>query len=317
MNDELYYRPSGGVPLMGTLITMVVGCLGGAVLSVIYALINHYNPFIYFTIIATGLFGAGCGVCTVFGLTLGKVRNRGTNALAGLFVGIFALYLSWVWYLFLISREAMGQGFFLFDTRAMFGFMQLLAETGIWEMFGVAPTGIALYLIWVLEALIVVVPSAFIAWAADTPFCEPCHRWTEEKECLVAFRLPEDLSQLQESLEAGDFAPLFELSMKNIEPACLNAKIHRCDGCDESTWLELEVAQLFVDDDGEMKSTKTPFLTYLHLPRVEAEALLALTPDNARIDNDEEEIPEESEGTPIVASPENQEGGETNREEIS
>jgi len=299
MDEELYYRPSGGVPLLGTLLTMALGCLGGAVLSVIYALINHYNPFIYFTIIATGLFGAGCGACTVFGLTIGKVRNRGTNALAGLFVGFVSLYLSWVWYLFLVSREAFGQGIFLFDSMAMIGFMQVLAENGVWEMFGVVPTGIALYLIWGLEALIVIVPSVYIAWTADSPFCESCNKWTDEKECLVSFRLPEDAAKLQESLESEDFLPLFDLSLSNIEPACLHAKVHRCEGCEQSTWLELEIAQLYMDDNGEMKSTQTPFLTYLQIPRVQAEALLALTPDTAKIQNDPEsslgEIDQETE----------------------
>jgi len=295
MNEELYYRPSGGVPLMGTLLTMVLGCLGGAVLSVIYALVNHYNPFIYFTIIATVMFGAGCGACTVFGLTIGKVRNRGTNALAGLFVGFVSLYLSWVWYLYLVSSEAIGQGVFFFDSMAMLGFMQTLAENGVWEMFGVVPTGIALYIIWFLEALIVLIPSAFIAWTADSPFCESCNKWTDEKECQISFRLPEEPEKFQESLEAGDFRPLFELSLSNIEPACLHAKIHRCEGCEESTWLELEIAQLFVDDNGEMKSTKTPFLTYLQIPRVQAEALLALTAETAKIDNESELSPDATE----------------------
>jgi len=67
MRQELYYKPSGGAPFLGLMITMIVGTIGGAILSIIYSLINYYNPFIYFTVIATGIFGAGCGGVAVFG----------------------------------------------------------------------------------------------------------------------------------------------------------------------------------------------------------------------------------------------------------
>jgi hypothetical protein len=119
MRQELYYKPSGGAPFLGLMITMIVGTIGGAILSIIYSLINYYNPFIYFTVIATGIFGAGCGGVAVFGLSLGKVRGRMTNAFAGLMIGFISLYLAWVWYLYLAS------GVFLFNTDAMLLFMKL------------------------------------------------------------------------------------------------------------------------------------------------------------------------------------------------
>ena len=40
MREELYYKPSGGAPFFGLMITMIVGTLGGAVLSIIYAMVS-------------------------------------------------------------------------------------------------------------------------------------------------------------------------------------------------------------------------------------------------------------------------------------
>jgi hypothetical protein len=45
----------------------------------------------------------------------------------------------------------------------------------MWEIGGATPTGGALYAIWGIEALIILVPAILIALSADTPFCEPCN----------------------------------------------------------------------------------------------------------------------------------------------
>ncbi|GEM_PF-749813 len=290
MREELYYKPSGGAPFFGLMITMIVGTLGGAVLSIIYALVNYYNPFIYFTVIATGIFGAGCGGCAVMGLSLGKVRGRLTNAFAGFIIGFASLYLAWVWYLFLAARTAFGQGLFFFDTTAMFSFMQLIAANGMWEIGGATPTGGILYTIWVIEAFIVLIPAILIAFSADTPFREPCNQWSEEMDCSVTFRVPEEIDQLRQSLEDENYSPLFENALMSPEDVCLHAKIHRCPKCDGSTWLELEQVSTWLNDKGEAQSSKNTVIKHLAISRQYADALLTLMPDSTNISSDESSV---------------------------
>lgn len=150
--------------------------------------------------------------------SLGKVRGRMTNAFAGLMIGFISLYLAWVWYLYLAS------GVFLFNTDAMLLFMKLIAENGMWEIGGATPTGGALYAIWGIEALIILVPAILIALSADTPFCEPCNQWSNESSCSVTFGIPEDLDRFRQSLEDADYSPLFENALMSPEAACLQEK---------------------------------------------------------------------------------------------
>lgn len=280
MDPKLYYRPSGKAPVIGVMLAMIVGSIGGTVLAVIYSLINYYNPFIYFTFIATGLFGAGCGVCAVFGLSLGKVRSPMMNALAGFFVGFVSLYLSWVVYLFLVAKDSFGQGILMFDMQGMWSFMQVIAETGLWEIGGAAPTGMALYAIWALEAGIIIVPSVLIAYASDTPFCEGCKAWADEKVCGVTFASLEDLESMKDSLEEGDYRPLLEQGRMEPEADALHVKIHSCPKCDESTWLEIDRVLSWVDDKGEDQSSSENVVKYLSIERPEATALLSLNPED-------------------------------------
>ncbi|MDB4787030.1 MAG: hypothetical protein P8M30_13010 [Planctomycetaceae bacterium] len=223
----------------------------------------------------------------MFGLSLGKVRGRLTNAFAGFIIGFASLYLAWVWYLFLAARDSFGQGLFFFDTSAMFSFMQLIAANGMWEIGGATPTGGALYTIWVIEAFIVLIPAILIAFSADTPFCEPCNQWSEESACSVTFRAPEDLDQFRQSLEDENYSPLFDNALLSPEDVCLHAKIHRCPKCDGSTWLEVEQVRTWLDDKGEAQSSKDTVMKHLAISRQYAEALLALLPDPSGVISEE------------------------------
>ena len=51
-------------------------------------------------------------------------------ALAGIVFGLLALYLTWVWYLFIWSNY----NTFVFSPNFMFAVMRLFGQTGIWTL---------------------------------------------------------------------------------------------------------------------------------------------------------------------------------------
>jgi len=149
----------------------------------------------------------------------------------------------------------------------------------MWEIGGATPTGGALYAIWGIEALIILVPAILIALSADTPFCEPCNQWSNESSCSVTFGIPEDLDRFRQSLEDADYSPLFENALMSPEAACLQAKIHQCPNCDESTWLQVELVKTWINEKGEAQSSTETVVKHLIIDRKHANALLALLPD--------------------------------------
>ena len=54
-----------------------------------------------------------------------------------------------------------------------------IASEGVWSMRAWTPTGWQLYLIWLIEAGIIVVIACGAGLGEEIPFCEECDEWTE------------------------------------------------------------------------------------------------------------------------------------------
>lgn len=279
MDSDRYYRSSGSAPVVGLVTALAIGLVGGGVLSLVYALINYYNPLIYFTFLATIGFGLGCGMVSVFGVTLGKVRNRMLAGFAGLAIGFLSLYFAWVWYMYFVNLPGFPSGELLFDTTELFAKIKVAARTGLWSIRNATPTGLFLYIVWVLEAGIVLCLSGLIAYSHDSPFCEPCNVWCDEQECPATFSMPADIDVLRSALESGDLMPLYQSAQPS--PAgrtYLQAKVYPCPKCHETTWLKLEEVTVSTNDEGEEEKDESTLVNYLEISRADGDRLMKLVP---------------------------------------
>jgi hypothetical protein len=147
--DERYYRDSGAAPLFGTVLMMGCGIVAATVLSFIYGFVAYWNPFVYVTVVATGLFGLGVGIAVNVGATLGKVRNPLYARLVGVTMGLLSLYLCWAFYLYAVLKAnpelcpivGLQQAEFFFDPSQMYALIQWIGDNGMWSMFGGTPKG--------------------------------------------------------------------------------------------------------------------------------------------------------------------------------
>lgn len=263
MNEvaDRYYRATGAVPFVGTMLMLGIGLVAAVVLSFVYALIDHYNPFVYFTALATFGLGVGCGWAVKYGARLGKVRNTFFCSLVGAVIGLTAAYFSWVWYLVAIFDF---QGFTL-DPLMILAVMQGIAAAGAWSIFGVTPTGWGLYSIWMLEAGIIVYFATRRAGDFANPYCEYCGLWTKDRTLDWSLKTT-DAAVLRRELEEERYEALDALRGQAADPGdCLRIRLDACPHCQDSNYVTLSRVVTTVNSKGNVETTSTDVVRYLRI----------------------------------------------------
>ncbi len=257
-----YYAPGGAVPMLGTLMMQVLGLISAFVLAVIYAAVSHYNPYIFLNFIAMGIFGAGVGFTVYFGAKIGKVRNPMFIGVIGLVIGLAAMYFAWVYYLYFSILPIV-----IWDPRWIFEGMKAISEQGLWELFSWRPTGWALYGLWSIEALVVVLICLGAAASNTTPFCEYCNLWTKKKDDAASLGLT-DFGVLTQELEAERYEVLDQLAKQPMIPTnCIKLAVHSCPNCEDSDYLDVIHSHLEVDSDGNKTTEEDVMIQNLRIPR--------------------------------------------------
>lgn len=274
---DRYYRSSGSVPFSGVFSALGPTVVVAAILGLVYAAIDWFNPFIYFTFIATAGFGLGVGYTLQSFLRMGKVRNRTAGIVLSLVAGVFALYASWVSFIWVLFYSSEGIHVLAYQPDLLMGAIQFFGENGIWEMNGSTPTGWGLYIVWILEALIIVGLTVSTALAKVTPFCEACHEWSRPALCPAYFALPESPDELVRDLEGENYEPLHRLTQLPYDlDDRLHVTVHECPHCD-ATWMSVDRVIITTDKDGKENTQDIPIVANLVIPSAEGDVLKGLT----------------------------------------
>ena len=272
--NERYYRDSGAVPLFGTVLMMGCGIVAATVLSFIYAFVAYWNPLVYITVVATGLFGLGVGIAVNAGATLGKVQNPLYARLVGVVMGLLSVYLCWAFYLWaaqkgdveLCLRLGIQAPELSFDPMRMYEVIQWIADNGLWSMFGGTPKGWGLYSLWAIEAAVIFLATVVIAGGNESPFCEPCNAWTDDAENLLQLENT-NYEDLRLDLEEERYERLDELHTGQHNPKdCLRVTLHTCPKCDESNFMTIKHVEVTVDSDGDEQEDETDIVNRLIIP---------------------------------------------------
>ncbi|MHC4083760.1 MAG: TFIIB-type zinc ribbon-containing protein [Planctomycetota bacterium] len=255
-SEIAYFKHSGKFTPAGILLMALFG-LGTAVVGgIVYAYATFYIPFVYLNVIMTLLLGAGVGSCVGIAAKLGKVRNLALVALSGLFAGLVAEYIAWVfWILAASGHEAL--------VLSPIGILQawgMLAKDGVWEIFGSTPRGGILYLLWIIEFVIIVGGAALIPLGkiATLPFCERCDSWVQNKEKYAPFEPVSDVDGLKAQLEEGDFRPLGMLKRIESESELFTSiDLISCPDCGDMHLLTINSVKVEIKKDGKRSEDET------------------------------------------------------------
>lgn len=269
--SDRYYRSSGVVPTRGLLLT--VGSLAVCVtlLSLLYALAGYYFTYFWAKGFALLAFSFLIAKSVLWLGRSGGIRSGFYSLSAGLLTSLAAVYLMWMWFVWILSDYEI----LVSDPVALFGVVVQIGQLGLWDFEGNAPTGWALYSIWLAEAGLLVGITLFQVRTGLIPFCEACNAWTVDRGELAVLRA-DDPAQLRQDLEDENYTELARLASGIDIANYLQAWLHSCPACDESHYLSIRHLRLKTSRLGEKEARTKTVVQYLRVPAEVAELLPAL-----------------------------------------
>jgi hypothetical protein len=267
-----YYKPSGEVTVAGLAAGLVGGGVAGVVLAFVYAYLLAYIPFIYLNVLCTigYTFALGFGVATL--LRWGKMRNTFVGLLVTLVVAFASFYFSWaVWLSAMLSRGDVDipSLTLALNPPALWGLILLVNEHGAWSIMrsSTPVSGTLLWIIWGIEATIVLIGAPLMAWSALTadPFCESCKTWCAEEKNLVSIKTAES-GELRRRVESKDFQFLKSVGIKEGGAfEWYRLDLHRCPHCGNTNTLSVKLEKINVDSKGKSSVSTKDFMDKLLL----------------------------------------------------
>ena len=285
-----YYQPSRKMPLGGVFTFLLGGVVVAAVLALVYIYAVWYIPFVYINFILCIGFGVVLGAVLAQLVRMGKLRHPAAVGGLALLVGLAAVYLQWAIYLtLLLNSETTGTGSSA-DTTTSFsismfvgllthpGFMaeamKQLNETGSWSLKGSTPSGVFLALIWVLEAVIILGATYFIAQAqASEPFSEVSQEWADEETLPQTVAYAADPAATRTALETGRFEHLAPYASQAGEDRFARVKLHTAPNDPACHYLTMQNVTRTLDKKGKPTEATASIVQHLAISPSASQAL--------------------------------------------
>jgi len=239
MHDKRYHQLSGEVGFLAPLLMIFLGVIAAVILSLIYNYLIYHLPFVYFNFLLTVSYGGLIGWLVGYLGQMGKLRNGKVYLLIGLLVGLFAEYVSLVSWIFVMSKHHN----LIFSIFGIFNFAKEVAIFGSWSIFGFTFKGTLLYMVWLVEALIIVGLTSFVSVECSKlyPFCEKCKRWFKNKITISGLEIPNNVDNFKEALEGGHFSSLLNLGKSKSEADYLQIVLPHCPACGDKHYLSVDI----------------------------------------------------------------------------
>ena len=204
-----YYSPSGrttsGKAVSAYIFTLVVAY----VLAIVYTIFIEVIPIIYVKFIISGVAAAALGFSI---RSIGKIfKMRHKNEFMNLtyFGAFFFLYFSWIIFASILEigsySGAKDFGLHLdiiFSPILFFTWIGELSGVGTWGFGRVPVNGFPLIIIWIIEALILVVIPIAINWKKPLPpFSNKLEKWYPKYNLKQYFEYMVTANQFKSDLE--------------------------------------------------------------------------------------------------------------------
>ena len=237
-------------------ILLVLSTIGTLILSAIYSYAIHYIPLVFLNVICTIFFGYFTGIIIGISGKIAKIRNSTVLTVYGIIFGLFAVYSSWVIWLFELFQR---QGW-TFNPVTILHIMQFLSIEGVWSSGSFTPTGFLLYIIWFVEAAIIVGGCIYASstYIKNDAFCEKCNAWVKDRHVLPNLNYTYNSNKLKNLLHQGQFSALSDLKIQDPPNDSYTAvELSKCSNCDELYLLTVNIVEIIKKSDGNFKTHKT------------------------------------------------------------
>jgi len=248
------YKHSGKIGPAAYMIP-VAGIISAIILSFIYAYITVYSPVPgYISIIFVLVFALSLGFVISKAGFWGKCRNQVFLNVSSFLIGTFALYFSWIVFIYALFNQngnteiELGILRMFISPGVIWDLIQSTNETGWYSILSWTPSGSALWTFWGIEAIIIVaVPIIISSKVIDSEmFCEKCSDWCVSVEALN-LAIPDDDELLKEikkgdaeSLADLDRAPESEYSYISVVLQYIRVALYYCNGCNVTAGYKLK-----------------------------------------------------------------------------
>ncbi|MDX2360476.1 MAG: hypothetical protein QNK23_06695 [Crocinitomicaceae bacterium] len=261
-----YYKESGKINLIYTLLISLVGfaIVGGSAYG--YAVLSHINPFIYLNLILTLVYIAIVALAVIMTVDVGNIRNTKVAVFTGLVYGIAGVYAVWVSYISYVLEES-----FVYAGNNLGRCIELLSyqsfSIGRFGSGGLEFTGTTLYIMWGIEAaLITIGPAiAMFYFNKDRPvFCEKCNKWARG-EYKLRKKSTTKLSKesLEDLISRSTLTPLME--MENAAESVgdyYEFTFNSCDKCASTFYVKIEAVTNRRNDKGKNEEERKLMLPF-------------------------------------------------------
>jgi hypothetical protein len=189
----------------------------------------------------TVVMGIAMGILSAAVIHLARVNQRALAVLIATFLGLVALWASWVVWVkrvLLIGNVDIPLSVVATRPWVLFRLIRFINTRGVWSYNGEALRGGLLWFYWIGEALIVVAGCASFAAMTGTPapYCRQCHRTCKPVRGMPWFR-GEDVGEVRSRLEINDFDYLLALGEpEGEESPTLKLEMQSCK-CGETNLL--------------------------------------------------------------------------------
>lgn len=281
--ENLYYKPSGKVPVGALIGSLLVGIAGAIVLAVIYIALQWFIPIVYFNVFITIGFGAGLFFVLNFCFKQWKLRNKGVAMVITLLVALIGLYAQWALFVSLMynAEGTMGGDTWVKSSFSLEGFkaffmhpsfiweaMQGLNEVGTFTLKKSTVSGAALWAVWTIEMAIIILTPIILTFRGITiyPFSEKDEVWMNKRVLPGRLKYVEDKEAVVNTLANHDFAYVYDhLSEEEEHYSYATAEVYESD-TDDYQYLTVYNHQL-VDKKGKLEEKKDEVIEFLRIRR--------------------------------------------------
>jgi len=218
------------------------------VAALVYGYVCVYNPSEKLAVFLAIGYGALIAYLVSRAGKSAKCRSTMCMNAMGFAFGLFALYASWVCFIYaLLNRFGNGGpiptlvGLF-FSPDEVWNIMQDIGKSGWFSLSGSMFNGTLLWISWGIEALTILGFSTFMPafLMGDWVFCEPCNKWCAEKGDIARFGTPEPGAQM-DRVKAGDLTVLGELPPDaGGQTPHIRLNNRRCESCGQTDAVEIK-----------------------------------------------------------------------------
>jgi hypothetical protein len=282
--DSHAYSPSGALGL-APIFVPIGGLIAAIILPIGYAYANVYSPIAgYVSLLLVGLLAFLLGASISKLGYASKCRNPLFLHAAGFGIGLVALYSAWAAFAYVLMAQyddefiATMTDVYLAPAE-LWELILLINEEGWYSMFGSTFTGATLWILWGIEAVIIIAGSAAFATTtmANDVFCEPCGSWCEHAADPMRRMLPDNDDALAD-LQPENLAPLTRLGVAPAEAVSyVTIDTWRCSSCMNTAALQAKVCGIVVGDDGKQEESAEDLTPIWVVSRTSLDAVTGLT----------------------------------------